>query len=161
MHGLRGDQDAYNEWWQLATTICQQGNGNTFSLYVAPRVALHRGAIDRAGALAMTDDQEISGRFGPYARAISVEVAVVAGAHDAADRIAALAHLANENDFVAAQLRRAAGILHRSADELNQAVIQWEAIGARFERACTLLLLPDRSDEGTRELEALGCPPPG
>ena len=80
----------------------------------------------------MTDDQEISGRFGPYARAISVEVAVVAGAHDAADRIAALAHLANENDFVAAQLRRAAGILHRSADELNQAVIQWEAIGARF-----------------------------
>ena len=35
VHGLRGDQDAYNEWWQLATTICQQGNGNTFSLYVA------------------------------------------------------------------------------------------------------------------------------
>jgi hypothetical protein len=36
----------------------------------------------------------------------------------------------------------------------------WEAIGARFERACTLLLLPDRVDEGSAELAALGCIPP-
>jgi hypothetical protein len=32
---------------------------------------------------------------------------------------------------------------------------EWEAIGARFERACTLLLLPEHAEEGARELIAV------
>ena len=68
--------------------------------------------------------------------------------------------LAEENDFVAAQLLRAAGRLHHDETALKESVDGWEAIGARFERACTLLLLPDRVDEGTAELAALGCVPP-
>ena len=61
---------------------------------------------------------------------------------------------------MAAQLLRAAGRLHHDETALKDSVAAWEAIGARFERACTLLLLPDRVDEGTAELAALGCTPP-
>ena len=34
----------------------------------------------------------------------------------------------------------------------------WGAIGARFERACTLLLLPGHAEQGVHELSVLGCP---
>jgi hypothetical protein len=128
-------------------------------LFVEPRVALHVGAFERAVATAAVDDQEMCGSFGPYARAISVEVAVVTGARDAEERLAAVQFLSRENDFVAANLLRAAGRLHRDQAVLKESVAAWEAIGARFERACTLMLLPEFADEGARELAALGCMP--
>jgi len=37
-------------------------------------------------------------------------------------------------------------------------VAGWERIDARFERACMLLLMPGRADEGRAELTTLGCP---
>jgi hypothetical protein len=37
---------------------------------------------------------------------------------------------------------------------------RYEAIGARFGRATTLLLIPDRADEGRAELTALGVTAP-
>jgi len=107
----------------------------------------------------MADDQD-TGSFGSYAQSMSAEVAVALGATDATARLAAAQPLARENDFVAAQLKRAAGRLHRDPAELEEAVVLWETIGARFERAYTLTLLPDRADEGVRELESLACSPP-
>ena len=111
-----------------------------------------------AGQAAWVDGQEASGQFRPYAEVMSVEIAVAAAAPDAADRMAAAWHLGDENDFAAAQLSRASGMLHHSIAELEEAVTRWEAIGARFERASTLVLIPGRADEGRRELTALGCP---
>ena len=162
VHGLRGDTDAYQEWWDLAEQLGGGGRGKSnrvFSLFVAPRVALHRGSTDLLRTLALADDQD-AGAFGPYAQAMSAEVAVALGAADADARLAAAQPLARQNDFAAAQLRRAAGCLHQDRAELEEAVVLWEAIGARFERACTLTLLPDRADEGVRELEFLACSPP-
>ena len=100
------------------------------------------------------------GNYGPYARAISVEAAVVTGAANAEERLTAAQHLAGENDFVAANLLRAAGRLHNDEALLNEAVAAWEAIGARFERACTLLLLAAHAEDGARELATLNCPLP-
>jgi hypothetical protein len=40
------------------------------------------------------------------------------------------------------------------------AVSGFERIGARFERACTLLLVSGQVDEGRAELSRLGCPIP-
>ena len=111
VHGLRGDSDAYTEFWDLAMTIRMQRMVNSFSLFVEPRVALHLGALDRAVAVAAVDEQEMCGHFGPYARAISVEIAVISGAADAEERWAAAHFLSRENDFVAAILLRAAGRL--------------------------------------------------
>jgi predicted ATPase/DNA-binding CsgD family transcriptional regulator len=161
VHGLRGDADAYQECWDLASQLSRGGRskGNMFSLFVAPRVALHRGSVDLLRTLAIADDQG-TGAFGPYAQAMSAEVAVTLGAKDAAARLAAAQPLARQNDFAAAQLKRAAACLHQDRSELEEAVVLWEAIGARFERAYTLTLLPDRADEGARELESLACSPP-
>ncbi|HEX3424828.1 MAG TPA: hypothetical protein VHT30_01760 [Acidimicrobiales bacterium] len=81
------------------------------------------------------------------------------GASGAEEHLAAVEDLA-ENDLVAVQLLRAAGRLHGSVEELAAAVTAWEAIGARFERACTLLLLPARRHEAAEELVAMGCTRP-
>ncbi|HXW81957.1 MAG TPA: hypothetical protein VEJ84_20840, partial [Acidimicrobiales bacterium] len=94
------------------------------------------------------------------ARAVSVEIAVVTGAPDAEERLAAAHFLSRENDFVAAHLLRAAGRLHDDEALLKESVAVWGSIGARFERACTLLLLPSHAEEGAAELSALGCPLP-
>jgi hypothetical protein len=40
------------------------------------------------------------------------------------------------------------------------AVAGFERIGAQFERACTLLLMPSCADEGRLGLERLGCAQP-
>jgi hypothetical protein len=41
-----------------------------------------------------------------------------------------------------------------------QTLAGWERIDARFERACTLLLMDGRAGEAHAELTALGCTPP-
>jgi hypothetical protein len=76
----------------------------------------------------------------------------------AADRLAATSP--GENEWAAACLARARGRLYQDDGQLHTALAIWERIGARFERACTLLLLPGRADEGIRELAELDCVPP-
>jgi hypothetical protein len=100
----------------------------------------------------------------PYAWAIAAEVAVVAGLPDAAERLAAAAPAGEENYWAAACLARAAGRLHGDhgalARSLARSLAGWEAIDARFERACTLTLIDGRAAEGHPQLAALGCRPP-
>jgi hypothetical protein len=129
--------------------------------YFEARVALHTGAIEQVRVLS---GQQVEngggGYYQPYVEAVRVEVAVIAASDDAEVQLAAAQRLAPENDFVAAQLLRTVGRLHHDEAALKESVAGWEAIGARFERACTLLLLPDGRDEGEAELAALGCIPP-
>ena len=96
----------------------------------------------------------------PYAWAIAAEVAIVAGLPDAADRLAAAAPAGEENYWAAACLARAAGRLNGDHGALARSLAGWEGIDARFERACTLLLMDGRADEGRAELATLGCQPP-
>lgn len=44
---------------------------------------------------------------------------------------------------------------YRRPIDFAESVAGWERIDARFERACTLVMLDARSDEGHRELAAL------
>jgi hypothetical protein len=85
---------------------------------------------------------------------------VVTAAVDAPAQIRAALPLARENAYAAGLLQRASGRLQRDPSQLEAAVTTWETIGARFERACTLTLLPTRREEGARELAQLGCPMP-
>ncbi len=96
----------------------------------------------------------------PYAWAIAAEVAIVAGLPDAVGRLAAAAPAGEENYWAAACLARAAGRLNGDQRALARSVAGWEEIDARFERACTLLLMDGRADEGRAELATLGCQPP-
>jgi hypothetical protein len=85
---------------------------------------------------------------------------LMAGPGTAAARLAAAAPAGAENYWAGACLARAAWRLRGDTAQLELAVTGWERIEARFERACTLLLPPDRAAEGQAELRSLGCPPP-
>ena len=173
-HGLRGDDEGRQDWLVRVRELIGSGtdpagtNLAAFGTFTDARIALHEGHLG-AAATAVTDlslaEQSWYGTphwysLRPYAWAIAAEVAVVAGAPDAASRLAAAAPAGEENHWAAACLARAAGRLHGDRDALERSLSGWQRIDARFERACTLVLLPDRADEGAAELRALGCRPP-
>lgn len=160
VHGLRGDHVGHDRWRELADLVGGQESSVRFGDFVEQRVALHLGQLERAMAAEGDRSATSRPRYDAYARGISAEVAVVAGAPDALDRLRWMSPLAAENDFVAACLERAAGRLHEDEAALRRAVDMWDDIDARFERACTLVLIPSFAGDGRRELAELGCPPP-
>jgi hypothetical protein len=110
-------------------------------VFTAARTAVHLG---RAAEVPEPAD----GRFHAYAVAARAELAVVAGGPDAAELLAAAEPVVAEHAWAAACLTRAAGRLHGDEDALAAAAARFERIGARFEHAATLLLVPDRAAEG-------------
>jgi hypothetical protein len=105
-----------------------------------------------------THSEPTGGRYHAYAVAAHAELAVVAGRPDAAERLAAAAPATAGHAWATACLARATGRLHGDEDALAAAVAGFERIGARFERAATLLLLPDRAAEGRAELDHVASP---
>jgi predicted ATPase/DNA-binding CsgD family transcriptional regulator len=172
-HGLRGDDAAEQEWLARADELMRSGTSqvsgiNLAAAFVSARVALHRGRLeDAVAAVEELPPAEPSWYEAPpqwyqlraYAWAIAAEVAVAAGRDDAAQRLAAAAPAGQENYWAAACLARAAGRLHGDRAALEESLAGWERIEARFERACTLMLLPDRAAEGRTELTELRCLP--
>src|SRR5579859_1997527 len=139
---------------------------DSFAAFADPRLALHRGEV--AGALAAAVDLSAAP---PWHRAVhqyfdacswttAAEVAVVARLPDAGNRLAAASPAGEQSAWAAACLLRARGRLHGDGDALRRSAEEWGRIGARFERACTLALLPDRAEEGLSELRSLGCREP-
>ena len=128
--------------------------------FVDARLALHAGGFDTARTLVDNAFAEFAVRgWEGYARAAGADLAAAAGLPEAAELLTAASAYAADNRWVAACLARARGRLTGSVADLSEAVVQWTRIEARFERACTTILLPDRIDEGRAELRALGCPP--
>src|SRR5215469_4293267 len=174
-NGLRGDDAACGEWLarvgELTGTSAHRSSGtnlDSFAAFNEARIALHRGQIDRAVTAVADLSMGPQAWYGtpqwyslrPYAWAIAAEVAVVAGLPDAAGKLEEAAPAGAENYWAAACLARATGRFRQDRASLERSVAGWERINARFERACTLLLLPGRAAEGLAELAALGCAPP-
>jgi hypothetical protein len=176
-HGLCGNDRGYRDWRARAHRVDgSEGTGGNlaltrnlagFATFADCRVALHSGRLDEAVAAAADLFTGTSwkpgahGSYDAYPRALAVETAVLAGLPSAAGLLAAAAPLASQSTWAAACLARAAGRLHGDRAALHDSVARWERIGARFERACTLLLLDDEAArEGLACLEALGCEPP-
>lgn len=173
VHGLRGDSGAgrlHREWRERAHRIGapadSHGIAASFAAFAEVRVALHRGAIDDAlgsavDLAAVPPWQRAAHQFyDAYSWAVAAECAVLADLPDAAERLAAAAPAGAENAWAAACLARAAGRLSGDTGALEVSLAGWERIGATFERACTLVLLPERADEGVALLARLGCRPP-
>jgi predicted ATPase/DNA-binding CsgD family transcriptional regulator len=173
--GLRGDDDGRRRWldraYELIGDGAEQVTGTSLeaaAAFTQARICLHQGRIGGAvDAVAWLRPEEEDWYDAPrwhsmraYAWAVAAEVAVVAGLPGAASRLAAAAPAGKENYWAAACLARARGRLTGDRGELDRALAGWERIEARFERACTLLLMDDRADEGRAELTALGCQPP-
>jgi len=170
--GLRGDEETRATWRANAGLVIGGPNPTThrslhmFSVFADARIAMHLGRLDEAAshtASVCTPSADWYATshwyYDAYAWALAAEVAVLADLPDAADRLTAAAPVAAENAWAAACLARAHGRLGDRA-ALDRSIATWERIEARFERACTLLLIPDRAPEGRAELTALGCPQP-
>ncbi|MEV4015732.1 LuxR C-terminal-related transcriptional regulator [Nonomuraea angiospora] len=152
-HGLRGDREGLARWRERAAENAGLHQDGSFQSRLAPletfveaRIALRLGELDRAAELAERAwAHRAPARYLPFARAAAVELAVAAGLPRAgADLAAAFATAADarDNDWAAATVLRAIGRQHADPDVLTRAAELWERMGARFEHACTLKLLP-------------------
>lgn len=168
------------EWWRQRALEIAGTDDATASLelaacmaFVDARLAVHTGRLTDAEALVERgftsfDDASVvphpavgGSVWEGYARAAAAELAVLAGLPDAAERVAVAGASAEHNRWAAACLDRARGRLNGDGGHFAAAVERWDRIGARFERACTLALIPKRRAEGVAELEALGATVPG
>jgi hypothetical protein len=168
-YGILGDRARLRLWKiRIGETAGAAARMPAVAEFVDARLAVHTGhvadaavIVDRAFAADLAGDP-----FASYARAAGAELAVIAGLADAAERVTEAAAGAAENEWAAACVARATGRLHGDAiahaaarmAALSTSLAGWERIEARFERAYTLLLLPDRVAEGRAELAALGVP---
>jgi len=136
-----------------------------FAAFSDARVALHRGEHDQAvrvlGAVGMGErpwyDDTQHWDYDAYAWALAAEVAVVASLPGASHLLAVAEPAGQENMWAGACLARASARLHDDRDMLEQSLAGWQRIGSLFERACTLLLIPELAEQGRAELQALGC----
>ncbi|GAB3414246.1 LuxR C-terminal-related transcriptional regulator [Flindersiella endophytica] len=163
VHGLRED-GSFGEWQQRALEVARVSDPAASpslaapSAFAAARVAVHTGDLAGASDLVTQAFAGVArGWWAPYAQASAAELAVVAGLPDSGARLAAAAPLAAENDWAAACLSRVDARLTGDAQALSTAVDGFARIGARFERACTLLLSSDPA-AGAADLNALGVP---
>jgi hypothetical protein len=166
VHGLR-DNGQYEKWRSRSLTVagCDDPTDcpdlKAILAFVEARIAIHFGDHHHADTLVERTDVIPAERWWEgYARAAGAELAVVAGLPDAAARLTRTEPLAAEHYWAAACLARARGRLQRDPRAIAEALSRWERLDARFERACTLLLLPGREPEGRGGLHALGCPQP-
>ncbi|MCM0677545.1 LuxR C-terminal-related transcriptional regulator [Micromonospora phytophila] len=157
VHGLCGDVPKSELWRARASQV--RGSvvltHSTFLTFVEARLGVHTGRYDGVEPLLTLAFTDAPCGTSAYARAAAAELAVVLGLPDAAEYVTAAARTAPENDWVTACLDRAAGRLHGDIAALTAAVSGWERIGARYERACTLLLIPGREVTGRNELASL------
>ncbi|GAB3826060.1 ATP-binding protein [Kribbella italica] len=162
VYGVRGDGPQFEEWRSRALRVARVEDAADSLALAAPaafadaRVAVHTGRYDDAPRLVAAALAAFPQKWWlPYAHAAGAELAVVAGLPDAAERLAEAGPAAAENDWAAACLARAAARRTGDLELLAESVAQWERLGARFERAVTLQLIPFRADEGAAELAAL------
>ncbi|MEV6412651.1 LuxR C-terminal-related transcriptional regulator [Kribbella sp. NPDC051718] len=162
VHGLRGDAPAFEEWCSRARRMAHVDDAAASRALAAAaaftnaRVATHTGRYAEAAELVGAASMAFSEKWWmAYAHAAGAELAVVAGLPGAAERLVQAGAAAAENDWAAACLARATARHTGDLELMGEAVVRWERIGARFERAVTLLLIPERAAEGRAELSAL------
>src|SRR5262249_37579931 len=139
---------------------------DTFSAFAEARIALHLGRWDLAPTLVSRVVRTIDGGgplYATYGLAAMAELALAAGLPAAVTgeliEAARAVSAAAEHGWAKACLARLDG---RRGDPsaLEASAREWQRIGARFELACTLHLIPERRDEAAAEFAALAVPPP-
>lgn len=148
-HGLTGDHGGYLRWRERMGDLA--GPQNAFRLrtslsahFVDARVAVHTGDLSEAPTIveAVFANQLPGSRFRVFAQAAAAELAVVAQLPDAPRYLAAAADLAAENGWATACLARARGRYHDDTGAIQESIAEWKRVGAQFEHAYTLQLLP-------------------
>ena len=164
VHGLRRD-GSFEIWQQRALELARSGRDATalvlsaVAAFADARVAVHNNTPSRALVeRAFAEFAELW--WAPYAHAAGAELAVVAGLPDADHWLDAAASTAAENDWAEACLIRARARQSGDLSAFQQAAELFARIDARFEHACTLLLIPDQVEEALATLVELRVNPP-
>jgi hypothetical protein len=178
VHGMRGDAPAFEEWRSRARRMAHVDDAAdsralaAAAAFTDARVAAHTGRyadarttdpsnqpsrrpLDAPGLVAAALEPFPEKWWMAYAHAAGAELAVVAGLPDATERLVQAGPAAAENDWAAACLARATARQTGDRQLLAESLARWEHLGARFERAVTLLLIPERAAEGRAELTTL------
>ena len=168
-HGLRGDDDARDEWLRITVELgldrdriegCYTGYGPTFDAIVA----LHRGDT-RAAFERLADDPSgfdswHTGEWRPWYAALHAEAAVLLGHDSAAGRIERARPMCAANPTAAILVERAAALLAADRDRLVRLAADLSATGCRYQWARTLVLAGgDAAADGGRAMAELGAAP--
>jgi predicted ATPase/DNA-binding CsgD family transcriptional regulator len=165
-HALRGDHRQAGLWRARVGELTdrpgptQERRARPLPIFAAARTAVHSGDLAAAAHLAARTRVLPVSRFIAYTRSAVAELAVVAGLPDARQLVDQATSECGHHPWAAACLARATGRLDADPEVLAESVRRWDELGARVERAATLLLLPDRADEGRAELAGLGAAAP-
>jgi predicted ATPase/DNA-binding CsgD family transcriptional regulator len=169
VHGLRGDDDARDEWTDIAVRQgleegrlvgCSTGYVPTFDAIVA----LHRGDARAAVARLVDDPRDFrrwyTGEWRPWYAALWAEAAVLSGHPEAAERVGVARTLTAANPTAAAMVERAAALLEGDRSRLVEVAATLAGTGCHYQQARTLVLAGDAdAAEGRGLMAELGAAP--
>lgn len=170
-HTLRGNDQIADEWRtfagiELAGEQTRQVHFQVSGMinFVETRLALHLGRAVSAFADPPIEPnawwQIRHWYFDAYPWAARAELAAATGRPDARACLVATEPVARENVWAAGVLSRARARLAGDPADLAAALATFEQLDARYERACTLALIPSRRGEAEAEFDDLSVPMP-
>ena len=165
MHGLRGDDDARQEWNQVLDELGPlpehaHGYGAVFDTMLL----LHHGQLPEALERMSPAPQEVwkwvTWIWHHWYVALRAEVAVLAGTPDARDRLAEARTIVTGNPVAGAMVARAAALLDGEQEALLAAADAFDVAGCRYQAARTLVLAGgEHAERGAAVLASLGLAP--
>jgi predicted ATPase/class 3 adenylate cyclase len=168
VNGLRGERDAFDTWFELGEKV-RVSPDHSMRAFTLVRLALHEGRLDDAEAavqryasIASTVDTApwpaTALDYGGYVWSTAAETWAARHEPDFAARLAELQTRYAEHLWAVPTLARAEWRATGDLTRLHAAVAGYAAIGAHFEEAATLALLPGpEGDAGRETLRSLGC----
>jgi predicted ATPase/DNA-binding CsgD family transcriptional regulator len=165
VHGMRGDTAARDEWMRIFTALVpsvRQTHDQHSSAFFESLMLLHLGRAHDAVECLDIPPHDLrrwyQGIWRPWYAAAWAEAAVLAGAPDAAERIASVRATTAENAVTAALVRRAAALATGDRTGVLAAAESLEVAGCRYQWARSLLLAGGREREkGAAALVAMGA----
>jgi hypothetical protein len=164
-HGLRGDDDARQEWNQVLDELGPlpehaHGYGAVFDTMLL----LHHGQLPEALERMSPAPQEVwkwvTWIWHHWYVALRAEVAVLAGTPDARDRLAEARTIVTGNPVAGAMVARAAALLDGEQEALLAAADAFDVAGCRYQAARTLVLAGgEHAERGAAVLASLGLAP--
>ncbi|WP_280401521.1 hypothetical protein [Nocardia carnea] len=165
VHGLRGEGPARARWLDTAAELGAPANpGAAYSAVFEAILLLHHGRAAAAAAELATDLTELDVRdiwvWRHWYFALRAEAAVLAGAPEAGEYLAAARSTVRRNPVAEAMVARAAAVHADSPEQLPAIAAAFEEAGCPYQRARTLTLIGgDRVADAARILGELGIGP--
>jgi hypothetical protein len=149
IHGLRGNEAAYRDWYALASDVAGSSYQRPGVRMLAAEVALHFGELD--SALELIDDRSPGFWWRDPVLARRAEVFAILGRDDAREALELAAGRPTDDRFADALRLRAESILSGDETPMRDALAIFDEIECVYESARTRWLLGGEEREAARE----------